>query len=75
MLTEGIHQETPFNIDFGINNERQYYKTGTVGEGACGRERVNGGDEDENMVDGLHIHTQNRMMKPLAIALSGAGKG
>jgi hypothetical protein len=25
------------------------------------------------MVDGPHIHIQNRMMKPLAIALSGAG--
>jgi hypothetical protein len=27
------------------------------------------------MVDGFHIHIQNRMMKPHAIASSGAGKG
>jgi hypothetical protein len=27
------------------------------------------------MVYGVHIHTLNRMMKPLAIALSGAGRG
>jgi hypothetical protein len=27
------------------------------------------------MVDGFHIHIQNRMMKPLAIALNGSGKG
>jgi hypothetical protein len=26
------------------------------------------------MVDGLHIHMQNTTMKPLAIALSGAGR-
>jgi hypothetical protein len=26
------------------------------------------------MVDGLHIHIQNRMMKPLATALSGVGR-
>jgi hypothetical protein len=27
------------------------------------------------MVDGLHIYTWNRMIKPLAVALSGVGKG
>jgi hypothetical protein len=27
------------------------------------------------MVDGLHILTQNRTKKPLAIVLSGVGKG
>jgi hypothetical protein len=27
------------------------------------------------MVDELYIHIQNRAMKPLAIALSGAGRG
>jgi hypothetical protein len=27
------------------------------------------------MVDALHIHMQNRTMKLLAIALSGAGRG
>jgi hypothetical protein len=26
------------------------------------------------MVDGLHIHIQNRTKKPLAIALNGAGR-
>jgi hypothetical protein len=48
------------NIDFGINKERQDYKIGTVG-----------GDEGE----GLHIPTQNRMIKPLAIALHVAVRG
>jgi hypothetical protein len=28
-----------------------------------------------NMVDGLHIHIWNKTMKPLKIALSGAGRG
>jgi hypothetical protein len=27
------------------------------------------------MINGLHIHIQNRTMKPLAIALSEAGRG
>jgi hypothetical protein len=27
------------------------------------------------MVDGLHIHIQNRMMKPLATAVKWGGKG
>jgi hypothetical protein len=27
------------------------------------------------MVNGLHIHIQNRTMSPLAIALSGEGEG
>jgi hypothetical protein len=27
------------------------------------------------MVDGLHIHTQNRTMKSLAMALSQVGRG
>jgi hypothetical protein len=27
------------------------------------------------MIDRFHIQTQNRTMKPLAIALSGAGRG
>jgi hypothetical protein len=27
------------------------------------------------MVDGLHIPTQNRTKKPLAICLNGAGRG
>jgi hypothetical protein len=29
----------------------------------------------QNMVDGLHILVPNRTMKPLAIALNGAGGG
>jgi hypothetical protein len=40
----GIHQETSWNIDFGINNESQDCKIGTEsGRGTCGREKVNGG--------------------------------
>jgi hypothetical protein len=26
ILIAGIHQETPMNIDFGVNNQRQYCK-------------------------------------------------
>jgi hypothetical protein len=34
----GTHQKTPFNIDFGINSEKQDFKTATVGVwGTCGR--------------------------------------
>jgi hypothetical protein len=43
------------NIDFGINNERQDCKIGTVWVVTV-RERVNEGDEGGNMVNGLHIH-------------------
>jgi hypothetical protein len=28
----------------------------------------------ENMVDAIHIHTCNRVMKPLTIVLSGVGR-
>jgi hypothetical protein len=28
----------------------------------------------KDMVDGLHIHKQNRTVQPLAVALSGVGK-
>jgi hypothetical protein len=55
------------NIDFGITNERQVCKIGTVG--ALVRQRR------MNMADGLHVHIQNRTIKPLAIALSGEGRG
>jgi hypothetical protein len=42
----GIHQETPLNIDFGINNERQDCKIGTLcGGSICRRREVNGGDK------------------------------
>jgi hypothetical protein len=39
------------NIDFGINNERQDCKTGTVCAWGVlvGRSRINGGDEDEGI--------------------------
>jgi hypothetical protein len=30
IFTSGIHQETPLNTDFGIKNERQDCKIGTV---------------------------------------------
>jgi hypothetical protein len=37
---------------------------------------VNGRDEGEGIwVDWLHINIRNRTMKPLAIALSGVGRG
>jgi hypothetical protein len=50
MLTEGVHGETPLNIDLGINSERQDWKIGTVGWGILvGWGRVNGGDEGEGM--------------------------
>jgi hypothetical protein len=39
IFTVGIHQEIPLNIDFGVNDERQDSKIGTVCEdGTCGRE-------------------------------------
>jgi hypothetical protein len=34
IFTVGIHQESPLDIDFGIKNERQDFKTGTVS--TCG---------------------------------------
>jgi hypothetical protein len=39
------------NIDFGINNERQDYKIGTVcgGRLLAGAGRVNGGEESERI--------------------------
>jgi hypothetical protein len=62
------------NIDSGINNEKQHCRMGTVrGEGLHIGGRLNGGDEGDT-VDALHIPTQNRTMKPPAIALSGAGR-
>jgi hypothetical protein len=47
----GIHRETPLNIDFGINNERQHCKTGTVSVGVVpvGRGKVNELDEGEEI--------------------------
>jgi hypothetical protein len=72
----GIHWETPLNIDFGINNERQDCKVGTVF--VC-RERylwvgVNERRWWRNRVDRLHIHKGNRMMKPLENISSGTGR-
>jgi hypothetical protein len=33
MFTAGISRETPLNIDFGMENERQDCQIGTVGRG------------------------------------------
>jgi hypothetical protein len=35
---------------------------------------VNRDEGKGNLVNRLHMHIQNRMMKPLAIALSGTGR-
>jgi hypothetical protein len=65
------------NIGFGINNERQDCKIDTV----CIRKdtydsgRVNEGDEVRKYGLHIHIYIGNRTMKPLAIALSGVGRG
>jgi hypothetical protein len=47
----GLHQETPLNVDLGINNERQDYKKGTVCVGVLFVEvgRANQGDESEGI--------------------------
>jgi hypothetical protein len=46
------------------------------GEVLVGGQRVYRGDKGEgNMMDGLPIHILSRTMKPLAIVLSGAGRG
>jgi hypothetical protein len=46
----GILQETPLNIDFGINNERQDCKIGTVCRVVLvGGGSVNGRDEGEEI--------------------------
>jgi hypothetical protein len=39
----GIHGDTPLNINLNINNENQYYKTGTV----CSEVLVGGGKMNE----------------------------
>jgi hypothetical protein len=47
------------NIDFGIKNERQDDKTGTVcgRGGTCGKGAMNAGDEDEaiGLMDFIYI--------------------
>jgi hypothetical protein len=50
--------QTPLNTDFGINNERQDCKTGTVWGVFVGRGKVNGGDEGEGtwLVDFIYIY-------------------
>jgi hypothetical protein len=45
----GIHQVTPLNIDFGINNERQDCNIGTGWRSTCGRGRGNREDESEGI--------------------------
>jgi hypothetical protein len=49
----GIHQETPLNIDLGINNKRQDCKIGTVGGG-----RVNEGDKSKGiwLIDFIYLY-------------------
>jgi hypothetical protein len=75
MLTVGVHRETSSNLDFGISNERQDCKIGTVCWGSerylweGERKRLRRG----NMVDGLHMHIRNRKIKHLPIAFSGEG--
>jgi hypothetical protein len=65
-----MHQEIPLNINLEINNKRLDCKIGTAGgyswEGQGEWRRLRW----ENMAD--RLHTQNRTMKSLEIALSGA---
>jgi hypothetical protein len=66
--------QTPLNINLNINNERQDCNIDTV-EGTSGRgesewRRLRWG----YMVGRLYIVIWNRTKKPLAIALSGAGR-
>jgi hypothetical protein len=75
VLTAEIPWETPLNTDRGINNERLGCKIGSWGDTYGRRESEWRRWRWGNMVDGLHIHIQNRTMKPLAIVLSGVGKG
>jgi hypothetical protein len=53
-------RRNPFDIDLGIKNERQVCKIGTVCvEGVvCGGERVNGGEEGEEIwsMDFIYIY-------------------
>jgi hypothetical protein len=46
------------NIDFGINNETQDYKIGTMWESTCGRGRGKEGDEGEGvwLIGFIYIH-------------------
>jgi hypothetical protein len=47
-----------------------------VGRGICRRGSVNGGDEGEGMqlMGFIYIYIYKIMMKPLALALRGAGR-
>jgi hypothetical protein len=50
IVTAGIHQETPLNINFVINNEKQDCEIGTVCGGIIvGGERVNDGGKGEDI--------------------------
>jgi hypothetical protein len=55
-----IHQETPLNIDLGINKERQDCKIGTMwgGEVLVGERRGNGGDKGEGiwLLDFIYVY-------------------
>jgi hypothetical protein len=59
MITVETLRETTLNINFGINNESQYYKIGTVGGGVLMEwGRVNGGDEGKGiwLMDFIYIY-------------------
>jgi hypothetical protein len=71
-----IHWEFPLNFNLYINNERQDYKIDSVGRGTSGSmlvewRRLKWGFT----VDELYIPIWKRIKKPLAISLSGMGRG
>jgi hypothetical protein len=57
IITTGIHEETPLNIDLGINNERQDCKISIEWGCTCERRRVNE-DEDEGiwLMDFIYLY-------------------
>jgi hypothetical protein len=46
----------PLNSDFGINNERQDYKTCKLRVGTVGGRRANRGDEGTRLMGFIYIH-------------------
>jgi hypothetical protein len=75
VVTEGIeptkikhtHSRDTWKNPFGTHNERQDCEIGTAGRVLVREERMSRGDEGER------IWTSYAYMKPLGIALSGAG--
>jgi hypothetical protein len=53
-----ILRESPFNSDFGMNNEKQDHKIGSVVGGTCERGRGNGRAEDDRiwLMDFIYKH-------------------